>query len=85
MSLDRRGLLKGAAATGLVALTPEAIAAAPARRPNVLILMTDQERHQDRLPDHLPLPVRCWLDRNGTRIDKFHSSSMACTPSRACH
>ena len=47
--------------------------------------MTDQERHQDRLPDDLPTPVRCWLDRNGTRIDRFHASSMACSPSRACY
>ncbi len=46
--------------------------------------MTDQERHQDRLPDDLPTPVRCWLDANGTRIDRFHTSSMACSPSRAC-
>ena len=55
------------------------------QRPNVLILMTDQERHQDRLPEDLPTPVRCWLDANGTRIDRFHASSMACSPSRACY
>jgi arylsulfatase A-like enzyme len=29
--------------------------------------------------------VRCWLDANGTRIDRFHSSSMACSPSRATY
>ena len=28
--------------------------------------------------------MRCWLDANGTRIDRFHVSSMACSPSRAC-
>ena len=28
--------------------------------------------------------MRCWLDANGTRIDRFHASSMACSPSRAC-
>jgi arylsulfatase A-like enzyme len=92
MQTDRRGLLAGAgklaAAAGVAGLGAAALAnAAPGgqRRPNVLILMTDQERHQDRLPDHLPTPVRCWLDRNGTRIDRFHASSMACTPSRGCY
>ena len=79
---------RGAAALGLAGAAGGALAsaasAAPGKRPNVLILMTDQERHQDRLPDDLPTPVRCWLDENGTRIDRFHSSSMACSPSRAC-
>jgi arylsulfatase A-like enzyme len=86
VSLDRRQLLAGAAAAGAGALVSSARAAGPpARRPNVLILMTDQERHQDRLPADLPTPARCWLDANGTRIDRFHASSMACSPSRACY
>ncbi|MDX6666019.1 MAG: hypothetical protein QOG68_2225 [Solirubrobacteraceae bacterium] len=93
MSSDRRELLTGAgrmaAAAGLAGLTAtlgsDLSAAAPARRPNILLLMTDQERHQDRLPDHLPTPTRCWLDANGTRIDRFHASSMACSPSRGCY
>jgi arylsulfatase A-like enzyme len=90
--LDRRGLLAGAgrltAAAGLAGLGSAALAGRAegrGKRPNVLVLMTDQERHQDRLPEHLPTPVRCWLDRNGTRIDRFHASSMACTPSRGCY
>ncbi|MEX2194214.1 MAG: sulfatase-like hydrolase/transferase [Thermoleophilaceae bacterium] len=89
---DRRELLakagRMAAAAGVVGLGGAALAdrsAAAGRRPNVLILMTDQERHQDRLPEDLPTPVRCWLDANGTRIDRFHASAMACSPSRACH
>jgi arylsulfatase len=89
---DRRGLLAGAgraaAAAGLAGAGAAALAdsaASQQRRPNVLILMTDQERHQDRLPEHLPTPVRCWMDANGTRIDRFHASSMACSPSRACY
>ena len=89
--LNRRELMhgaaRGAAALGLSSAAAGALAsaasAAPGERPNVLILMTDQERHQDRLPADLPTPVRCWLDENGTRIDRFHSSSMACSPSRA--
>ncbi len=90
--LDRRAFLAGAGAsalaaglTGLPGTEPVAGAAAstPGRRPNVLILMTDQERHQDLLPEDLPTPLRCWMDENGTRIDRFHASSMACSPSRA--
>jgi len=85
---DAARLAAGAGAAtltgGLTASTAGAASAPAGRRPNVLILMTDQERHQDRLPDDLPTPVRCWLDANGTRIDRFHSSSMACSPSRAC-
>ncbi len=91
MTLHRRDLLTGAArVAGAAALgaaatgTATATAGRPDRPPNILILMTDQERHPDRLPEDLPTPTRCWLDENGTRIDRFHVSSMACTPSRTC-
>ena len=89
---DRRELLTKAArlagGAGIASLGATLLpkdAAASGRPPNILILMTDQERHQDRLPSYLPTPVRCWLDQNGTRIDRFHASSMACSPSRACY
>jgi arylsulfatase A-like enzyme len=84
----RRELLTDAArlaAVAGIASVGGAAAAEPQRRPNVLILMTDQERHASRLPSDLPTPVRCWLDRNGTNIDRFQPSSMACSPSRACY
>jgi arylsulfatase A-like enzyme len=84
----RRELLTDAArlaAVAGIASVGGAAAAEPQRRPNVLILMTDQERHASRLPSDLPTPVRCWLDAHGTRIDRFHASSMACSPSRACY
>ena len=90
---DRREILatagKAAAAAGLIGASGALVNAAdaiakPRKRPNVLILMTDQERHQDRLPEDLPTPVRCWIDANGTRIDRFHISACACTPSRGC-
>ena len=87
----RREVLAGAGRVAAVAglagaggVLASAAGAAPRKRPNVLILMTDQERHQDRLPEDLPTPARCWIDQNGTRIDRFHASSMACSPSRAC-
>ncbi|MTD44270.1 sulfatase-like hydrolase/transferase [Conexibacter sp. W3-3-2] len=86
MSIDRRTLLTRAAQLGAAAtLAPVLDAQARDERPpNILILMTDQERHRDRLPDDLPVPARCWMDEHGTNIDRFHSSSMACTPSRGC-
>jgi len=84
-SAGRLAAAAGIAHLGRAAFAGSAGAATPERRPNVLVLMTDQERHHDRLPDHLPTPVRCWLDQNGTRIDRFHASSMACSPSRACY
>ncbi len=74
----------GVASLGLGAATA-AGAGESGRRPNILILMTDQERHRDNLPDDLPVPVRCWMDENGTNIDRFHASSMACTPSRGAY
>jgi arylsulfatase len=87
--MDRRELLARVAAYGAAAGVAELGKAADAvaageRPPNILILMTDQERHRDRLPDDLPVPMRCWMDQHGTNIDRFHSSSMACTPSRGC-
>jgi arylsulfatase A-like enzyme len=82
--VNRRELLARAAALGAAAALPSTADAAPAKRPNILILMTDQERHRDRLPDDLPVPARCWFDAHGTNIDNFHSSSMACSPARGC-
>ncbi len=86
--MNRRTLITRGAAAGLAASTLGRVGdarAAGERPPNILLLMTDQERHRDRLPDDLPVPLRCWLDRNGTNVDRFHASSMACSPSRACY
>jgi arylsulfatase len=89
VSLDRRTLIARAAQAGAAAGLAPVVSAADAlaageRPPNVLVVMTDQERHRDRLPDDLPVPARCWMDQNGTSIDRFHASSMACTPARGC-
>ena len=88
--MNRRELLTRAAQLGAAAtVAPQLTAATDAigagtRPPNILVLMTDQERHRDRLPDDLPVPTRCWFDAHGTNIDRFHSSSMACSPARGC-
>ena len=85
--MNRRELLGRAARLGAAAAVPQlataaGAAAAGTRPPNILLLMTDQERHRDRLPDDLPVPTRCWFDAHGTNLDRFHSSSMACSPAR---
>jgi arylsulfatase A-like enzyme len=85
--VNRRELLGRAARLGAAAAVPQlataaGAAAAGTRPPNILLLMTDQERHRDRLPDGLPVPTRCWFDAHGTNLDRFHSSSMACSPAR---
>jgi arylsulfatase len=87
----RRTFLRGAAAAGAVAAvgsTPFARAFAqtgelPARKPNVLILMCDQERYPQWTPE-LPLPAREWLDARGVSFERFHHAAVQCSSSRAC-
>lgn len=57
--------------------------AAPVRKPNVLILMCDQERYPQWTPD-LPLPARDWLDGRGVSFERFHHTAVQCSSSRAC-
>lgn len=96
--LDRREFLVGAAALGAgLALPPltglagadeaeAAGAARPSRRPNILILITDQERY----PQHWPagwarkhLPNRQRLARHGLTFRRAFCSASMCSPSRA--
>ena len=85
-----RGAARGrrsapAAALGAGALGRGAAEAAeaPARKPNILILMCDQERYPQWTPD-LPLPARDWIDSRGVSFERFHHSAVQCSPSRAC-
>jgi arylsulfatase len=88
MSTTRRQALRAGAgaALGAAALTrtqtPEA-QAAPARKPNILIVMCDQERYPQWTPD-LPLPARDWIDSRGVSFERFHHSAVQCSSSRAC-
>ncbi|MCW2999782.1 MAG: hypothetical protein JWN65_3331 [Solirubrobacterales bacterium] len=86
----RREALQAGAAGAAVALGAGALATspavagdAPARKPNILILMCDQERAPQWTPD-LPLPARDWIDSRGVSFDRFHHSAVQCSPSRAC-
>ena len=81
----RAGAVGAAAALGAGALASgDALAgAAPARKPNILILMCDQERYPQWTPD-LPLPARDWIDQRGVNFERFHHTAVQCSSSRAC-
>ena len=90
MSVTRRQVVQGGALGAAGALTAGALARAdaeasgvPGRKPNILILMCDQERYPQWTPD-LPLPARDWIDDRGTSFERFHHSAIQCSPSRAC-
>jgi arylsulfatase A-like enzyme len=82
----RRRLLKGlgAAATTLL---PFAGAAAPAiikrRKPNILLIVSDQQRDWQDLPSQLDLPARDWLAQRGTLLHQFQAHTTPCSPSRS--
>ncbi len=81
----RTGALGAGAAVGAAALpgTVAEAASGPARKPNILILMCDQERYPQWTPD-LPLPARDWIDGRGVTFERFHHSAVQCSSSRAC-
>ena len=56
------------------------------KRPNVIVLMTDQERHPMHWPDgwveaHLPSMAR--LKKHGLTFERAYTASSMCSPSRA--
>ena len=90
MAVTRRESLRAGAAGAAVALGGATLgrssadaASAPDRKPNILILMCDQERYPQWTPE-LPLPARDWIDERGVSFERFHHSAVQCSPSRAC-
>ncbi|HYF25038.1 MAG TPA: sulfatase-like hydrolase/transferase [Baekduia sp.] len=80
----RTGAAGAAAAVGAATLgRSQADAAPPARKPNILVVMCDQERYPQWTPE-LPLPARDWIDRRGVSFERFHHSAVQCSSSRAC-
>lgn len=89
MTSTRRQLLRtgAAGAAGAVGATvlrgAAADAGTPARKPNILIVMCDQERYPQWTPA-LPLPARDFLDQRGVNFERFHHSAVQCSSARAC-
>ncbi|MEM7094462.1 MAG: sulfatase-like hydrolase/transferase [Actinomycetota bacterium] len=52
-------------------------------RPNILLIVSDQERQRDWLPDGFPLPNRQRLIDRGLEFTNYYTHSSPCSPSRA--
>lgn len=85
MAVDRRTVL--AAATGASLAKPAEARVrnrGPAsRKPNILLIMTDQQRAYRDLPRALPLPAQEWLRERGTSFENFVVNTTPCGPSRS--
>lgn len=86
----RRGLLRGAAVgagaaagAGVLGRAAAQAASGDGRKPNILILLCDQERYPQWTPD-LPLPARDWIDARGVSFERYHHNAVQCSSSRAC-
>ena len=53
------------------------------RKPNILMIMMDQERSWQDLPKDLDLPIRHGFANEGVSFSQYHVSTMPCAPSRA--
>ena len=53
------------------------------RRPNILLIVTDQERSWGTLPPSLVLPARERLRARGVNFPNYHVNAVACSPSRS--
>lgn len=88
--IDRRELLAGTLAF-LTATQGARTAPLPAsagksgqgRRPNILLIMNDQERALADIPAALPLPAHDWLRERGMSFENFHVNTTPCGPSRS--
>ncbi|MGK8521917.1 sulfatase-like hydrolase/transferase [Nocardia asteroides] len=58
-------------------------AAAPATRPNILVIMTDQERADVVLPPGFTLPARAGIAASGVRFAMHHAPTAPCSPARS--
>ncbi|MBF6205978.1 sulfatase-like hydrolase/transferase [Streptomyces gardneri] len=58
-------------------------AAAPAARPNILVIMTDQERADVVLPAGFTLPARAAVAAAGVRFAMHHTPTAPCSPARS--
>src|SRR5262249_42422966 len=92
-STTRRGLLQASAGLAVTALGAQALSrpakavtAGLPRAPNIVVIMTDQERHHMHWPvgwteQHLPSLHR--LKRHGLYFTRAYTAACQCSPSRA--
>lgn len=71
------------AAGGALAFGPGSAAIVKRRRPNILLVMTDQERGPKLLPGALDLPAHDWLRSRGVAFENFTVNTTPCSPSRS--
>jgi arylsulfatase len=85
MALGGAALAGGSQAQN--AASAPASTAAPAlvkrRRPNILMIMSDQERGWADLPGGLGLDAHEWLLERGTGFNNFNATTTPCSPSRS--
>lgn len=53
------------------------------KRPNILVILTDQERSWTDLPEDLALPRRKEFARTALSFNQYHGNVVACGPSRS--
>jgi arylsulfatase A-like enzyme len=53
------------------------------KAPNILLVVSDQERHRGWLPPSVELPWRDRLRREGLELTNYYTHSSPCSPSRA--
>jgi arylsulfatase len=91
MKITRRDVSKSLAAAASTALLSPSLARSltpskhqkNAKRKNVLIIVTDQERARLTLPENLTLPARRSFDHNAVVFEQYHIASLSCAPSRS--
>ncbi|WP_043308126.1 sulfatase-like hydrolase/transferase [Pseudomonas sp. ML96] len=88
--MQRRDLLKRAAAltaagiaTPLLGTASAAVAPRLGRKPNILLIVTDQQRAHQDLPDAVPLPGHERLLQRAASLGNFHVNTTPCSPSRS--
>ncbi|WP_431971666.1 sulfatase-like hydrolase/transferase [Nocardia sp. bgisy134] len=67
----------------LASAAPSAGAAPRSRRPNILVVMTDQERADVTLPSGFTLPARARIAAAGVRFTMHHTPTAPCSPARS--
>ena len=86
--MKRRDLIKLAgtvSVAGLAAplLGAPAVQRPPGRKPNILLIVTDQQRAHRDLPSAISLPGHERLLKRGVSVGNFHVNTTPCSPSRS--